>query len=316
VRRLRDVGVLLEESGFDDHVARRLPPAPVVHGATGQCLATLRAARRRGSRTVLDVVNMHVDQAWPAITAECARFGVRPLMHPRLKDRIRLEYEAADLIRVMSERARTTMLEHGVPEARVFTAPPHFDLAEFPEARFSHDRFRVSFVGLLEPWKGFHYLVEAFRNLALRDAELVLWGGSSSRPVARYLAEQTSSDSRIRVQAAETRSYGYERVYGISNVLVHPSLTEGFGFVVAEAMACGIPVVVTDATGAADLVEDGRNGYVVPAADAGAIRERLQHLADHPSLAREMGAAARAAVGALTLERFRAAYVPRLLALL
>ena len=58
-------------------------------------------------------------------------------------------------------------------------------------------------------------------------------------------------------------------------------------------MASGIPVIVTRSTGAADLVVDGQNGYVVPPQDAEAIRDRLAHLAAHPALLRQMGQAAR-----------------------
>jgi glycosyltransferase involved in cell wall biosynthesis len=76
-------------------------------------------------------------------------------------------------------------------------------------------------------------------------------------------------------------------------VLVHPSLSEGFGYVVAEAMASGLPVIVTKNTGSADLVVDGRNGYVVPAGDPQAIRERLAYLVSHPAVVRDMGRAAR-----------------------
>ena len=86
----------------------------------------------------------------------------------------------------------------------------------------------------------------------------------------------------------------YGEVYGKSTVLVHPSLSEGFGYVVAEAMASGIPVIVSRNAGAADLVVDGENGYVVPARDWEAIRDRLAHLASHPALVEKMGRAARA----------------------
>jgi glycosyltransferase involved in cell wall biosynthesis len=90
------------------------------------------------------------------------------------------------------------------------------------------------------------------------------------------------------------------------SVLVHPSLADGFSYAVAEAMACGLPVIVSDNTGAADLVEDGVQGYVVPTGDAHAIAERLHHLHSHPELLAQMGARARETIRrSLTLERFR-----------
>jgi glycosyltransferase involved in cell wall biosynthesis len=115
------------------------------------------------------------------------------------------------------------------------------------------------------------------------------------------------------VRPVEVRKAGYGEVYGKTSVLVHPSLADGFSYAVVEAMACGVPVIVTDNTGAADLVEDGVNGYVVPTADARAIAERLEYLHRHPEVLPRMGEQAREAVRRhLTPENFRRPLVSRI----
>ena len=162
----------------------------------------------------------------------------------------------------------------------------------FRRRRSSEPKFRVSFVGLLEPWKGFHYLVDAFNMLDLPDSELIFWGGAGTRAATQYFQEQVRRNPNIAVRPVQVRKC-YGEVYAKSSVLVHPSLSEGFGYVVAEAMASGIPVIVTRYAGAADLVTDGENGYIVPPRDPEAIRDRLAHMAAHPALVREMGRAAR-----------------------
>jgi glycosyltransferase involved in cell wall biosynthesis len=209
----------------------------------------------------------------------------------------------------MSECAQQTFLERGFSDRRVVVIPPPVNLKEFQQARFVEPKFRVSFVGLIEPWKGFHYLIDAFDALNLPDSELVLWGGPGTRSVNRYLQERMKRNPAIVLKPVEIRSYGYAEVYGKSSVLVHPSLADGFGYVVAEAMASGIPVIVTSSTGCSDIVVDGVNGYIVPPADSDAIRDRLAHLAARPALLREMGGAARATAGSLTFEKFRQRYV-------
>jgi glycosyltransferase involved in cell wall biosynthesis len=308
VRRLRDWRTCFADVHFDRYVAGRLSKANVFQGVTGQCLESLKAAKERGCRTLLDVVTTHIDDFGAQQDRECLRFQVRPSIHPRQRERIRLEYERADLIRVMSERARQTFLKRGCLPDRVVVIPPPINLDEFPEARFAEPKFRVSFVGLIEPWKGFHYLIDAFNALNLPDSELVLWGGSGTRSVSRYLQEQMVRNPAIVVKAVEIRRHGYGEVYGKSSVLVHPSLADGFGYVVAEAMASGIPVIVTSSTGASDLIVDGHNGYIVPPGDSDAIRDRLAHLATHPALLREMGHAARDTARSLTFEKFRRRY--------
>src|SRR5262249_15354646 len=159
----------------------------------------------------------------------------------------------------------------------------------FPTAAFGHETFRVCFVGLFEPWKGLHYLIDGFNQASLTDAELVLWGAPGARPIAKYLATAISGNPAIRIEPAEVRRIGYENVYAKSSVFVQPSLSDGFGYTVAEAMASGIPVIVTETTGAAEMVSDGENGYVIPSRDSGAIAERLRYLAVNPGLVRRMG---------------------------
>jgi len=307
VRRLRDWQTFFSDTHFDAYVANRLPDAEVFQGMTGQCANSLIAAKRKGSRTLLDVVTTHIEDFGAQQDRECALFRVRPSINARLRARILQEYERADLIRVMSNYARESFIARGFSPERVVVVPPSINLEEFAEARFDGPEFRVSFVGLIEPWKGFHYLIEAFNALDLRDSELVLWGGTGARPISRYLREHMARNPRIKLRSIEVRR-SYDEVYTRSSVLVHPSMADGFGYVVAEAMASGIPVIVTPNTGASELVIDGHNGYIVPARDRDALRERLAHLARHPSLLREMGRAARLTARSLTFEKFRERY--------
>ncbi len=312
LRRLRDWQGVLESSAFDQFVARSMPKADIFQGALGQCSQSLSAARAKGAVTVLDVTTTHIDDFYEHQVRECAKFGVRTPHNERIRNQILDEYRKADLIRVMSEHARTTFLRRGFDPGRVFVMPPPIEAAEFPQAEFRESTFRVSFVGLIEPWKGFHYLIDAFRSLNLPDSELVLWGSSGARPIAEYLNRQMAALPSLKVRGGSVRSIGYGEVYGKSSVLVHPSLTDGFGYVVAEAMASGIPVIVTRNTGAADAVIDGYNGYIVEAGDASALAERIRHLALNRHLLTEMGAAARKTALEMTIDRFRAPFLEHL----
>jgi starch synthase len=77
---------------------------------------------------------------------------------------------------------------------------------------------------------------------------------------------------------------------------VLPSIEEGLALVQAQAMACGVPVIATENTGAADLFTDGMEGFIVPIRDAGAIREKLLTLYENPTMREQMGEAALARV--------------------
>lgn len=290
VRRTGALQTLLSDRHFDYYVAKHLRPAQLFQGVTGQCLESLESARKMGCRVVVDSITDHIDYFIEEQRRECGAFQVQPPINETVRRRMLAEYERADLIRVMSEHSKQTFADRGIQ--KVVVVHPPTDVSEFPQATFQEPKFRVSFVGMLAPWKGIHYLIQAFQALNLRDSELIFWGGTGSRPLARYFEEQNRKNPNIQIRPVEVRrSYG--EVYAKSSVLVHPSLSDGFGYTVAEAMASGIPVIVTRSTGAADLVVDGQNGYVVPPQDAEAIRERLAHLASHPALLRQMGQAAR-----------------------
>jgi glycosyltransferase involved in cell wall biosynthesis len=317
LRRARDWSNFVAEREFDRYVAAHLPKADLFQGATGQCAESLDAARKVGCRTAVDVVTTHIDDFIAQQERECRKFGIRPATSSAMRRRMLDEYQRADLIRVMSDYARRTFLERGFAPERVIAVRPHLDITEFPEAAFDDATFRVAYVGLIEPWKGFHYLIEAYSKLALENSELIFWGGTASRSIARYMAEAQARNRSISIRPVAVRDVGLGEVYGKASVVVHPSLADGFSYVVAEAMACGVPVIVTPTTGAAELIRDGHNGYLVPPADSGAIAERIEHLAHHRELVRPMGVRARQTVAEeLTLDDLRRRSVPRLNALM
>ena len=72
------------------------------------------------------------------------------------------------------------------------------------------------------------------------------------------------------------------KVYQDSSVLVLPTLCDGFGMVVSEALANGLPVITTTNAGAADLIQPGRSGFVIPPANEDALVDALGWCADHP----------------------------------
>jgi glycosyltransferase involved in cell wall biosynthesis len=124
--------------------------------------------------------------------------------------------------------------------------------------------------------KGVPVLLDAFRRLK-GEVELVLLGGWGSRGMRKYVQSCVATDSRVRVSVGdpleELRS---------ADVLVHPSYSDGFGYAPMEALACGVPTVVTEDTGMKEHVREGVNGWVVPTGSADAILEKLEHLRRHP----------------------------------
>ena len=100
--------------------------------------------------------------------------------------------------------------------------------------------------------KGIALLLEAFDRLSISNAELRIMGGWSTRSVRRRIQNRIAQDPRITVQPGDPLP-----VLQKADVFVHPSYEDGFGYAPMEALACGVPVVVTEDTGMKEYVRDG-----------------------------------------------------------
>jgi glycosyltransferase involved in cell wall biosynthesis len=151
------------------------------------------------------------------------------------------ELGRADVVRVESSAIAAQLTARGVDAARVVHAYPGVDLARFrPAAR--DDRLRVAFVGVLALWKGADVLVELERRL--RPGAVVVVVGGPVCPWSR----------RLVARARFRRAHDVPAVMATSHYLVLPSVTEGFGYVVLEALAAGCVPIVSPHTGAAEVV--------------------------------------------------------------
>jgi len=98
-------------------------------------------------------------------------------------------------------------------------------------------------------------------------------------------------------------------LYRSNDILISPTVREGFGLAIAEAMACGLPVVASNCSAVPELVDDGKGGFLCPVGDVGAFAEKINLLAHNPDLRRQMGEYNRAKVETMfTLERMVSEY--------
>lgn len=275
---------------FDSWVAARLEPCQVFHFLSSCGVRSQRLAKERyGAVTVCDKGSTHVLHQDAVLVEEFARWGVRyrPPLGPRLVERELQEYEESDVILVPSSVVCQSFVERGIPPEKIRKVPYGVDLAQFRPVRKEDDVFRVIYVGVLNLRKGIPYLLEAVSSLRLPRFEVWLIG-------------MPYSDSRsfLRSYEGSYRHFGYlprEKLYWYysqASVFVIASVEEGLATVMAQALACGLPVIATRPTGAADLFQDGVEGYIVPERNPLAIREKVLHLYRHPELREEMARAA------------------------
>lgn len=261
-------------------------------------LESLEWARREGVPCVVDNPNGHIQGFRDVYVRETWRQARRPhLGHPTpaAVHRIECEYALASAIRVSSPWSRDSMVRRGVPAGKVTVLDQLIDVERFhpPATRpAAEGPLRVCFVGSLDVRKGFHYLLRAVRQVGAGRVQLHLVGATGDR-VSRRLFQREREGLQVEAAPGDPRP-----VYQRSELFVLPTLEDGFGLVVGEAMASGLPVVVTDACGASAWVEPGRTGWIIPAAREQALVATLEEAIQRRSELPRMGALARAAVEA------------------
>jgi glycosyltransferase involved in cell wall biosynthesis len=282
----------LGSDAFDRGVAARLVPAETHVGFPGQARRTFLRARRLGFGSLeLVAATSHVNHVARQHAEAHRRW---PLEDGWLNDAHRRkvveEYALADTIMVSSGYAVESFLAEGVPESKLRLWDPRPDPRFQPPSRRPDDgMFRIVFIGAVSVVKGVPVLLEAMRSLRRPDIELTLVGGCGSRAMRRHVERAMAEDPRIRLCPGDPLPHLRR-----ADVLIHPSFQEGFGYAPMEALACDVPVIVTEDTGMKEHVEPGRNGWVVPTGSAEAIVDRLNEmLSAPPPRGRDAGPSAR-----------------------
>jgi glycosyltransferase involved in cell wall biosynthesis len=282
---------------YDLWAARYISRANLFHVWGGYGSRSLRRAKALGMTTVVQIASSHPNFQNRLMREEFARWGQTWRVCTAGLARTLREIDQADYVLIPSDFVRESFLAEGIPESKLIQMPFGVDVSRFTPAAASEGRpFRAVFVGQVGLRKGVPYLLEAWKRLGWRDAELWL--------VGRVLPE-IKEVLKTYAELPGVRIVGFlgapAAAYQQADIFVFPSIEEGSALVTYEAMACGLPVVTTPNAGS--LIRDGVEGFIVPIRDPDALAARMEHLRADAQLRREMGRAACARVETLTWEK-------------
>ena len=286
---------------FDRWTMRRLQQLPQPPDAliaiSGSSLLTGQWLQHDGGVFICDRGSTHQRFQQDILSQEFALWGVsRPVSDPRDTAREEAIYAQADAITVPSSIALRSFLQMGVPAAKLHLIPYGVQLRDFhPTSSPDPQTFDALFAGAAGLRKGVPYLLQAFANLQHPHKTLRI-AGSIQPDLRDILARLPTANVEFLGPIPRTQLVD---LMSRSHALVLPSVEDGFGLVLSEAMACGCPPIASTNTGAEDLFTDGVEGFIVPIRDPAAITDRLQQLADSPALQQQMRAAALARVQSL-----------------
>ena len=293
---------------LDRRVARHLPSSrkiKAIYAYDGGALDTFRAAKNLGAKCIYE----HPIAYWRKIQEyQREEAQLHPEWAPTLgalgdseekllrKD---AELALADVVIVPSTFAKESLTLAPNLKACVriipYGAPPAVDRTI---ADGGSEKLRILFVGALSQAKGLGYLLQAAAHLE-REIELTLIG----KRVSPAIPSQAVLDRHKWIPSLPHDELLAEM--SRHDVLVLPSLHEGFGLVIPEAMAQGLVVITTAHTAGPDIITNGADGFIVPIRSAEAIEEKLNYLMTDRKLLSEMKRAAQGKAASLRWETYR-----------
>lgn len=249
------------------------------------CVSTdaIREAKRRGMLIVLEAIshpfNMRVQQK------EYRRLGLpEPEGWQYIDDNIAFfaeETRMADVVLAASEYVKSGLMELGVPESKIAVVPYGLDAGFYAEAP-APTPGRILSVGTIDPHKGIAYLAEAARMLREQKFHCEICAvGPIDSPELKTNPAFEGPNYVGQVPREEVK-----QEFARADVFVFPTLTDGFGIVLLEALFAGLPIICTRNCG--DVVRDGVNGRIVPSHDSKALAEAICEIVGNRKLRKSM----------------------------
>lgn len=274
---------------YDWRVSTLIEPCDIFVGWSGNVLLTIQKIRKYfPAKIILECGSTHVEYQRDILKEERERSGIKlPLPDPFIVEKELKEYQEADYITLPSVFAKNTFLNKRFGGNKLIHVPLGVDTQNFRPAPKQDNKFRVIFVGICAR-KGVHYLLQAIKELKIRDLELCLIGRISDE--VRPVLKKYSGHFKYLGGIAHRELYKY---YSQGSVFVIPSLEDGFSLSMLEAMACGLPVICSTNTGAKDVVRQDLDGFIIPVRNIESLKEKIIYLYNHPQVSKDMGRQAR-----------------------
>jgi glycosyltransferase involved in cell wall biosynthesis len=274
-----------QDHGFDRWVGAHLTACDFVHAMPGQCLHTFRAAKRLGIQTVLNHATGPVREWVRIMEPEYARIGLKLTDVCPYDDayfaREAEEYALADWHCAASSVVRAQLIAQGIAAHRIWQVPYGADTDIFhPQKTAEAHGFRIVFAGQVGLRKGLRTLLAALTLAERADWRVDFYGAMQGE--ARHDLEGYRGATPLAFHGPVSQK-ALASAFQSGSALVLPSLEEGFGLVVPQALNCGLPTIVSNRVGAKDLLRHRENGSIFPVEDATALAAELGWWAAHPN---------------------------------
>lgn len=280
--------------------AKKVDDCNIIHSLMGYSKWSIKKARKIGAAVIIDCASSHPQNQKNILEEEYSKYPTdsKTATDKQIK-RLDDELRAADYITIPSDFVEKSFIEQGFPKEKLIKIPFGADIKKYSmEKKNKSNKFTVLYVGTIQLRKGTHYLLQAWEELNLKNAELIVVG--RIWPDIHKVIEPYKKNPTIRfVGFAPPKEYHQQ-----SDIFVCPSLEEGSAGVVYESMASGLPVITTFNSGS--IIRDGKDGFIVPIRNVEAIKEKIMYFYKNPEQIKKMGLSARKYVEKFTWEGYGA----------
>jgi len=258
-------------------------------GLSSSCINAIRAAKEYGIVTLVERGSSHMLYQRDILLEEYDLQGMAPpYWSQRIVDRELMEYDEADYIAIPSGFVENTFLEKGISKTKILRNPYGVNERQFFPGIKTDGVFRIIYCGSVSVRKGIVYLLKAFKELHLKNAELWLIGSMTDE--GKILVNRGRSMGVELIGAVREDMLREKYIQG--SIMCLPSIEEGLAMTQLQGMACGLPLICTTNTGGQDIVREGNDGFVVPIRDIESLKEKILYLYNNRAKCEEMGSEA------------------------
>ena len=258
--------------------------ADVFIGWSGMSLRSITVAKKQGLCVFLERGSAHISYQYEILSQEFRNFDIRFNDNPWIQAREIKEYQACDFIMLPSSFAKKTFVKKGVDSSKLIIN--HYGTSVDFGQKNKSTKFTIVYLGMLMHRKGINYLLEAINQLDINIENYNVWLIGKVTDEVKEVIQKYKRDN--------WKVWGHIPQNHLPNILsqcsvgVVPSIEDGFGMVVPQLLSCGVPVIVTENTGASDIIVDGNNGYVIPVRSTAIIVNKIRDLYKNPKKLSEM----------------------------
>ncbi len=304
--------VYKRDENFDNYLYKKIRQKEydIFWGFQGSCLETLKTVNQSERCSIVELATAHVTEAKKIL-------GEEQLLHPEWADsidnlvfpaeyekRLQEEPHTAKYVFAASEFTRQSLINDGINPEKIKILPLCFNTAAIPPCEefknIENRPLKVLYCGTVTQRKGIKYLLDTFRKIPKSTAELNIIGGiqGSGKAFDTYKDVYT-------YHGAIPQNVLFER-YQEFDILALPTVFEGFGLVIPEAMAAGLPVITTQNSFGYEIIRHHQNGSIIPIRDTDALIKEILYFASLNNYSfNKMRMAAKNSAEGYTREQFR-----------